>query len=296
MFARASFALVVVFAAGLVACGTPQQEEIGTTTQGLTQLAPGTIDGLGIELHRIETLTAGQAGHVIYAKDNTHQLSTKWVPYDWRRAADGKNITYVVDPIFKIANGSVDSEPAVDASFETFSDETCSKLPIVKRLPVPGVFPSAILGLPGMVGDPFVADIVELGYLPGWIFDAVLDEPGAQDYVLGVTFTFIFINPDGSPTDINGDGKLDTALKEIWYNDNFTWTTTGERFDIETVTLHENGHALEMGHFGMLHRTPNGKIHFSPLAVMNAIYSGVQRKLRGNDIASYCALFAAWPR
>ena len=93
MFARASFALVVVFAAGLVACGTPQQEEIGTTTQGLTQLAPGTIDGLGIELHRIETLTAGQAGHVIYAKDNTHQLSTKWVPYDWRRAADGKNIT-----------------------------------------------------------------------------------------------------------------------------------------------------------------------------------------------------------
>jgi hypothetical protein len=297
MFARAGYALLVVFAAGLIACGTPQPEEVGSTTHNLSLLDAADLDGMGIELHRIETLTAaGHPGRVIYAKDNTHQLSTKWVPNDWRRFADGENITYVVDPWFKIANGSVDSEPAVDASFKTFTDVTCSQLPIVKREPVPGVFPSAILSLPWLVNDPFVADIVELGYLPGWVFDMVLGEPGAQDYVLGVAFTFIFIYADGTPTDMDGNGKLDTALKEIWYNDNFPWTTDGQGgFDIETVTLHENGHALEMGHFGMLHRTPNGKIHFSPLAVMNAIYSGVRRELTGNDIASYCSLFGAWP-
>ena len=59
----------------------------------------------------------------------------------------------------------------------------------------------------------------------------------------------------------------------------FTWADDGvSHFDIETVALHEAGHGLSQGHFGKIHGTvANGKIHFSPRAVMNAAYSGVQR-------------------
>ena len=100
--------------------------------------------------------------------------------------------------------------------------------------------------------------------------------------------------------DINNDGYDDTALKEVWYNDDFLWTdsgNTGDAIDIETVALHENGHALGFGHFGKIFVTNgNGKLHVAPRAVMNAIILGTQRDLLGTDKASYNSIYGSWPK
>lgn len=254
-------------------------------------------EGLGFALDKVEYVTRSGAdfsGQTVFRNDRTKRLTSRWVPSDERRAADGDNITQLTFDVFADANfgtpAQVDGEPSIDASFDTFQNTRCSSLNIVKR-PDSGVLPSAIFG-----GDPFLADISTIGFLPGFIFDAVLF-PGASENVLGVTFTFIFIDgPGGPPTDIDNNGLTDTALKEIWYNDDFLWTTNGGGVDIETVALHENGHALEMGHFGRIARTNrNGKLHVSPRAVMNAVILGDLRELLGTDNAAFCGNFAQWP-
>ncbi len=184
--------------------------------------------GYAVEMAEISLgpdASADQA-QIVFAFDRNLRLSSKWVPGDARRAADGANITQMFDQSFGLANGSINAEPAIDASFDTWANLQCSKLNIVKR-PDDGQFHTAVLG----VGDPFAADIYTLGFLPGFFFDAVLG-PGASQNVLGVTFTFIFGSFDDqgnfTPSDIDNNGRTDTALKEIWYNDNFPWTTSDD--------------------------------------------------------------------
>ena len=258
--------------------------------------------GLHIALHRAEFVTARgarQAGQTVFANDRMLRLNTRWAPGDERRAPglSGNTLTYLVyEPLSRADNGTIDAEPAIDASFDTWEKATrCSVLPLRKR-PDEGTFPSAVLA----GGAPFVADIVELGFLPGALFNAVLGA-GASESVLGVTFTFLFVDEEGNPTDVNGDGYHDTALKEVWYNDAFNWTTdadaaSADTIDIETVALHENGHALEQGHFGKIFITNgNGKLHVAPRAVMNALVLGPQRELLGTDSGAHCSLFGSWP-
>lgn len=252
-----------------------------------------------------------EANHTIFADDRQLRLDTRWVPGDARRSADGNNITFLNYTPFMPANFGTDSqldgEGAIDASFATWDEVQCSGLDLVKRVDT-GVFPSAVLTSGGVPGDPFVADVVTLGFLPGLFFDLVLG-PGASQNVLGVTFTSVFgTNTPGGfvPSDIDNDGRNDTAFKEVWYNDAFEWTTdaSGSGTDIETVALHENGHALELGHFGKIHATFNngkgnnraGRLHVSPRAVMNAVILSTLRQPLGSDNASYCGNFGSWPQ
>jgi hypothetical protein len=231
---------------------------------------------------------------IVFAFDRTLRLPSKWVPGDARRNADGNNITYMNDLNFMTANGAGNAEPSIDASFATWQQVKCSKLTLVKR-PYDGELHSVFFG-----GDPFVADIYTLGFLPGFIFDQFLG-PGASENVLGVTFTFIFgdFDADGNftPSDIDNNGREDTALKEVWYNDAFTWTTTNTTdIDIESVAVHENGHTLELGHFGRVaFNTSSGKLQVSPRAIMNAFILGVLRSPLGTDNGAYCGNYASWP-
>jgi hypothetical protein len=110
--------------------------------------------------------------------------------------------------------------------------------------------------------------------------------------------TFIFDDPvTGLPTDINGDNRLDTALNEVYYNDNFG-DPSGDRagnpwgidvllpgIDVETVALHENGHSLGIGHFGP-----------PPAAVMNPVYAGIRHSPLAVDSAGMCSVFSSWPK
>ncbi|MDT8436932.1 MAG: hypothetical protein RRA92_09270 [Gemmatimonadota bacterium] len=256
-------------------------------------------EGLGVAVDKVEISYAPNAepgrAHDLFATDRTLRLTSRWVPGDERRLADGDNLTYLNYTPNMTANGSIDAEPEIDASFDTWAALSCNKLPLVKRADQGGN-PSAILG-----GNPFVADIVTLGFLPGALFDLVLG-PGASDNVLGVTFTFVFGSFDGggnfTPSDVDANGRTDTALKEVWYNDAFDWTDTGtgDFIDIQTVALHENGHALELGHFGRVAiNLASGKLQVSPRAVMNAFILGTLRAPLGTDDASYCGNWAYWP-
>lgn len=259
--------------------------------------------GLDVRLAYAETVTKKTgadlaSGQTIYANDRQKRLDAQWVPGDARRNADGNNLTYLVDQTWLPANfgtsNEIDGEPAIDTSFDTWNTvKKKSKLDIVK-VPDTGAQPSSFF----VGGDPFLADISEIGFLPGIFFDIIVG-PGASQNVLGVTFTSVFVDDDGNPTDINNDGYADIAFKEVWYNDNFLWTTdaNGTGTDIETVALHENGHALGFGHFGKIFGTNgNNKLHVAPRAVMNAVILGTQRDLLGTDKASYKSVYGNWPK
>lgn len=239
-------------------------------------------------------------GQEILAADRELRLDTRWVPGDVRRNASGNLITQISSLPFAPANFDTPSQvsgiPHVNASFDTWNEVRCSGLRVA-TLPPTSDIPSVVLDFGEGDQDPLVADIVTIGFLPGAFFDLLA--PDGSTFILGVTFTSFFTDgAGGPPTDIDGDGRLDTALKEVWYNDAFPWSVDGTpgAIDIETVALHENGHALELGHFGRIAvGLKNGKLHVSPRAVMNAAVLGTLRTPLGTDNAAFCGNFVNWP-
>jgi hypothetical protein len=249
-----------------------------------------------------------QAGQLVYANDRNKRLSTQWVPSDPNRNANGNNITYLVDKTYNTANNfnatpDFNAEAEIDAAMNTWNNATaCSRLPIIKRTDDENVNPNFVLQLffgaavDNRPADPFAADIVNTGFLPYSVFQAIFQQDAP--FVLAVCWTLTFVDDNGDPLDSDNDGYIDTALKEVWYNDGFAWSSTGagNTIDVQTVALHENGHALEMGHFGKIFETSaNGKLHFSPKTIMNASYSGVQRELDGSALGAHCSIFGSWP-
>jgi len=228
-------------------------------------------------------------GQTIFFNDRVKQLGAHFVPGDPRRGGRA-NITYIVDQ----AEGAIDgltvgqTTAAIDRAMATWNGVNCSTIPITKLPDIPGLDIGLVETLLGQTGGPFMlADITHAGWLPAGVLPA---------NVIGVTFTFIFSDPaTHAPTDIDNNGKADVAFREILYNDRFVWRINGN-IDVETVALHESGHGLSQGHFGKAFGTDaNGKIHFAPLAVMNAAYSGVQQDLKGTDNGGHCSIWGSWP-
>jgi hypothetical protein len=228
-------------------------------------------------------------GQTVFFNDRVKQLGAHFVPGDPRRGGR-TNITYLVDQ----AEGAVDgltvaqTTAAIDRAMATWNGVNCSTIPITKLADIPGLDIGLVESLLGQTGGPFfLADITHAGWLPANVL---------PPNVIGVTFTFIFIDPaTGAPTDIDNNGKADVAFREILYNDRFVWSINGN-IDVQTVALHESGHGLSQGHFGKAFGTDaNGKIHFAPLAVMNAAYSGVQQDLKGTDNGGHCSIWGSWP-
>lgn len=252
--------------------------------------------GLKIAIEGIDFFTIGNGRPGI----RIHQQPFRWVPNDPRRLADGTNITYIVDQSGGgTASGltAAQTEAAVDAALATWaSDAALKKVHIIKRAD-PGtditIFDS-FFGFGGF-GDPFAADIVDAGFFPRAFFDAV-GGPGGGRGILAFSITFIFTDDNGNPTDINGDNYLDTALNEVYYNDTFgdpsndrvgnPWgiNVVLPGVDVQTVALHENGHSLELGHFGP-----------PPVAVMNPVYGGIRHVPFPSDDAGMNAVWGSWP-
>ena len=243
-------------------------------------------------LDRVEFLTDGdsnEVGQTVFFNNRTKQLGVHFVPGDPRRGGR-TNITYLVDQ----AEGAIDgltvgqTTAAIDRAMATWNGVNCSTIPITKLPDIPGLDIGLVESLLGQTGGPFLlADITDAGWLPANVLPA---------NVIGVTFTFIFVDPaTGAPTDIDNNGKADVAFREILYNDRFVWRINGN-IDVQTVALHESGHGLSQGHFGKAFGTDaNGKIHFAPLAVMNAAYTGVQQDLKGTDNGGHCSIWGSWP-
>ncbi len=110
------------------------------------------------------------------------------------------------------------------------------------------------------------ANIVIGGWLPAEYFG------GAGSGVLAVTW---------SGQLYSGRSRKGTWHSEIFFNEEFSWSTDplAGGFDIETVALHEIGHAVGLGHED---GTPS---------VMATYYNGVQRDLFADDIAGIQAIY-----
>jgi hypothetical protein len=235
-----------------------------------------------------EWLGESQGRTLVFRDIGNKQITAHFVPGDTRRH-DGSNITYTIDEKEGAVDGltQAQTDGAIDAAMGTWDSQTCSTLPIAKVQSPANVDIGVVEFLNGLGGSLDVAaDVTHAGWLPTGFL---------PNQVIGVTFTFVFISAPNVPTDIDGDGKADVAFREILYNNRFLWRVNANT-DIETVALHESGHGLSQAHFGKAFFTEsNDRLHFSPRAVMNAAYSGVQQVLAGTDNAGHCSIWGSWP-
>jgi hypothetical protein len=241
---------------------------------------------MDLRVEQVEMLTIGQGR----ASSRLHRQPFRWVPGDRRRAADGTNLTYLVDLSDGFGASGLTAGPteaAVDRAMATWSADIClQKAHVVKRAgggSDPDIFDSRF-GYGGF-GNYRAADVVHAGWLPPDFFDRVAG-PGSGGSVVALSVTFIYIGPDGEPTDLDGDGYLDTAHSEIYYNSGFSWAVGAGAgaMDVQSVALHEFGHALGIGHIGP-----------PPTAVMNPVYAGARTDLLPLDHAALCTVWASWP-
>lgn len=290
--------ITVVIALSVVARASAQtEEEIRAIMAAMNEQLEAM--GENVRIAAVEYYTAWEkVGQTVIFDDRTLRMGSDWVPFDpWRYGT--REIFWLSDQTEGTADGVTleDTQAAIDGAMATWNTVTCANIPLVKwqDFGLDWGFVQYLVGMGGING--WYADITHAGWLPEAFFDAAL-WPGASDVVLGVTFTFIWIDTStGEPTDIDNNRKDDVAFREIYYNNEFPWgINTDWPIDVETVVLHETGHGLSQDHFGKLLKTDkNGKFHFAPRAVMNAGYTDVQQHLTGTDLAGHCSIWAAWP-
>ncbi len=276
---------------------TPSAEVFGTLDAANVALS---TNGAPYRIAMAEYITAsesGQVGNTILAKNvGNKQLGYDFVPLDPRRGG-GREITWLNDALDgATASGltAVNTLTAITSAMNTWDSQTCSTIPLsaVGSYGFDFGVVQNILGFGGAAGA--YADLTHAGWLPAAFFDALTQ--GGSGFILGVTFTFIFTDGSGGFTDIDGNGRGDTAFREIYYNDAFSWADDGSNnVDVESVALHEAGHGLSQGHFGTVSIKNNGTLNRAPMAVMNAIYSQPLATLQGSDNGGHCSNWGQWP-
>lgn len=259
-------------------------------------------DGAEYRAAMVEFVTgagADEAGATVLSKDvGNKQLAFDFVPNDPRRSGwsgpsggPGDNITYAIDqtgdavPVFG-GLGAAQTDAAIVSAHDTWDAVSCSTLPQLRN-PDFGIDIGVIAFIFGFGGSPFIfADVQHAGWRD-------INFAGG---VLGATFTFGFIDGGGNFTDVNNDGKLDAAFREIYYDPSFSWANDGvTNVDVEAVALHEIGHGLSQAHFGNIFFKNDGSVQRAPAAVMNPFILGQTRTLLGTDNGGHCSIWANWP-
>ncbi|MBN3519213.1 hypothetical protein JYB62_04295 [Algoriphagus lutimaris] len=247
---------------------------------------------LEVKLMKAEFITAPgseQMGRtVIFDNKGSKQMNFHFNPD--RKIFGTSDMSYYIDEARSSSTISTsDATGALENAARTWEEVSCSEMGMY-RTPIeadPYGIVAFLFGFPSI--PDVVADVSNLGFMPAEFFDLLA--PGGSNFILAVTFTFSY----GGEPDLNGDGKIDSALKEIYYNDNFPWAADGGQIDLETVALHEMGHGFDQAHFGTGFIKKNGEFQFSPRAVMNASYSGIQHEIYRTDNAGHCGIWATWP-
>jgi hypothetical protein len=267
------------------------------------------ITNIGIE--RAELLE-NQSGATpmaltLLANNRTHLLSSQFVERDARRGGR-PYVTYLTDQSggrvaawtpdgFEVLENAV-TEPVLDAAMARWQNDTNCNGPAAVKIADDGHDPDITDGLvidPQYLGTP-VADITHAGWVPPGFFDVVAGT--TQHSIVAMTFTYIFYDANGDPTDVDHDGRSDVAFREIYYNAGWLWSEGPIRpygIDIASVATHEAGHAFGLGHFGKEFIDQNGQLKFAPFAVMNAVNVFPVPGLTGTDRASFCQAWARQP-
>jgi hypothetical protein len=257
-----------------------------------------------IQLVKAETYGAEQEGMILIFKDvGNKQLPEDYVPNDPRNYG-GIDIPYIIDGTeLGTSSGMSEGETlnAIMSAMSTWDNNSCARglnIPYWGTTTYDLGFTQYLFGFGGL-GGFFPGVITHAGILPPSFFDLL--QPNGGEYILGVTFTFVW--SDGfNPTDIDNNGKSDVAIKETYINDYFNWQDAPDDligngiFDFETVVLHETGHALSQGHFGKAFVAADGYLHFAPYALMNSGYTIGNRELTETDLAGHCSNWSSWPR
>jgi hypothetical protein len=260
----------------------------------------------------------GVTSTILIANDRDRGIGAEWVKGDPRR--DGRTgVTWAfgsntsVDPYVLTSDGSsiraatkAEQLAYVQEATAAWSGLSCSSKPITQVAVPAGTDPDYLdeyfrgnpAGSPNYVQP---ADIVETGWQPPAFFRTFGGADG--DYILGVTFPFIFTDDAGNPTDIDGNGKADLALSEIYYNPVFVWGSNGDPqvIDFYSILTHETGHALGLGHFGKVFVTKQvaadgisiSDVKYAPYAMMNAVYVAGRNEIAGTDNSQFCQIWAS---
>ena len=278
--------------------------------------------GSNLRVARAEFIvdTSGElaSSQVLLANERSRGLSYQWVDGDPRR--DGRvGVTYAFDPYqgrepyTRNPDGSglrqmpfAELEPQLETTMSAWRDLTCSDAPVTRAAVPTGTDPDVLdqlfMGSDG-AGRSYaqLSDIVQGGWQLPSFFTTFAGAAGNN--IIGVTFSFWFVDENGDPTDINRDGRADTGLAEIYYNTRFAWGNSGALnvVDTYTITTHETGHAMSLGHFGKVFVTKKkaadglqiADVSYAPKALMNAVYVTGRTEILGADNSQFCLVWGS---
>ncbi len=312
LFCVALLVAMIVTAAPAAAQTVAQQMETMLDTINAELAAAG----MNFRAVMVEYLTSdclGETDTVVSDLVGNQRAEFDFVPFDGRREAWSGPVNLPFDDITYAIDTTSDAEPsgllqsqtdaAIERAMMTWDEVGCSVLPL-ERNPDSGDdirFADSVEGDAQPPNDPpganfnIYADIQHAGW-------GDIEFAGTT---VSATFTFGFCDPCSPEevfTDLDNNGRLDTAFREIYYDEREgtaglprVWSVAGGDTDVESVALHEAGHGLSQEHFGQEFVDNQGVCQVIPRAVMNPVYDGVLRALQGTDVGGHCGNWANWP-